>query len=163
MINKDIYVFVDHVTSMKMADEILQDITRLREVDLIHCSLGYAVISEHILRIKFISTFCEISKGLVSSGNKPLHETMLTQLYIAIWHNKTAISYLTEAIFLIARVSVPTRFSGEHFSVNLWDISEIYLLNKIYIQHCKQVLFFVFCFFFCFHFVGALLNKRSNI
>ena len=64
-----------------------------------------SVISEYMLRIKFMSTFCEIAfrwmprntfdnksascsgNGLVPSGKKPLPEPELMQIYGAIWRH----------------------------------------------------------------------------
>ena len=65
-----------------------------------------SVIFEHMLLIKFVSTSCEISlrwmpqnafednsplveegNGLVPSGNKPLHQPMLTQISVSIWYH----------------------------------------------------------------------------
>ena len=33
------------------------------------------------------SAIIGLGNGLVPSGNKPLPETMLTQIYVAIWHH----------------------------------------------------------------------------
>ena len=76
---------------------------------LTHCSLGDLVIikkvlslSEHMLTIKVMSTSCEIAlrwvvqntfddvgsgNGLVPSGNKPLPEPVLSQIYVTIWYH----------------------------------------------------------------------------
>ena len=74
------------------------------------------VIFGDIVHIRFMSTSCEIAlrwmpkntfdyvnigsgNGLVLSGNKTLIDSMLTQIYIAIWYHLTmSYTYLYEDI-----------------------------------------------------------------
>ena len=80
-------------------------------LSLTHCSLGYvAVVSKCNFQTKLGDWYLEYSSeynlrmnaqvsvntgsgnGLVPSGNKPLPEPMLTQIYVTIWHHQATMS-----------------------------------------------------------------------
>ena len=99
--------------------------------------------------------------GLFPSSNKPLPEPMLIQIYNAIWHHKSTMSWIDICSIWIACPN-RTHFSNWLDPWKIWNLAETYLYMPVNrhknshihisrprhcLQKCNRICPFLFCTF----------------